>query len=210
MESFSLWLYYRCLNEGTERRRARQRGGIGSEEERKKGGRKKSVFHPHDTATGGLLDFRRAAAPVSYGWKVEKDKKEKAEGWWRGRGASPTRVLFRIRARHRAPLLLGCILSPSQQASSLSLSLSSLLFSPPLLDESARHLITQHYPPSSATPSFPPPLAFTHHPSTSRDVRPLYPPTQAIPRPPLAALASRPRNIKPTPPYFPSDSMESP
>lgn len=57
-----------------------------TEEERKKGGRKKSVFHPHDTATGGLLDFRRAAAPVSYGWKVEKDKKEKAEGWRRGRG----------------------------------------------------------------------------------------------------------------------------
>lgn len=85
MELFSLRLCCRRLNEGTERRRARQRG-IETEEERKKGGRKKSVFHPHDTATGGLLDFRRAAAPVSYGWKVEKDKKEKAEGWRRGRG----------------------------------------------------------------------------------------------------------------------------
>lgn len=37
----------------------------GTEEERKKGGRRKSVFHLHDTATGSLLDFRRAAAPVS-------------------------------------------------------------------------------------------------------------------------------------------------
>lgn len=40
-------------------------------------------------------------------------------------------------------------------------------------------------------------------------VHPLCPPTKAIPRPPSAALASRPRNIKPTPPYFSSNSMES-
>lgn len=26
---------------------------------------RENAFHPHDTATGGLLDFRRVAAPVS-------------------------------------------------------------------------------------------------------------------------------------------------
>lgn len=204
MESFSLRLCCRRLNEETERRHARQRG-IGTEEERKKGGRKKSVFHPHDTATSGLLDFRRVAAPVSYGWKVEKDKKEKAEGWRRAEGMRVRREcsLELEQSKHRgcSPSRLHS-LSISQQASS-----PSLLFSSPLLDESARHLITQHYPPSSATPSLPPPRFSTHHPSAPRRSPP---PIQAIPRPPLAALASRPRNIKPTPSYFPSDSMESP
>lgn len=197
MESFSLRLCCRRLNEETERRHARQRG-IGTEEERKKGGRKKSVFHPHDMATSGLLDFRRVAAPVSYGWKVEKDKKEKAEGWQRGGDVSPTRVLFRIRAEQAIAVAFSLHLN--------SLPLPPILFSSPLLDESARHLITQHYPPSSVTPSFPP-LFSTRHPSAPRRSPP---PIQAIPQPPLAALASRPRNIKPTPPYFLSDSMESP
>lgn len=50
-----------------------------------------------------------------------------------------------------------------------------------------------------------PPIIPLHH-----GVRPLYPPTQAIPQPLSAALASRPRNIKPTRPYFSLDSMESP
>lgn len=149
------------------------------EEERKKGGRKKSVFHSHDMASGSLLDFRRAAAPVSY-WKVQKDKKEKAEGWRREGDASPTRVLFRIRAE-QATAPLGCILSPFQQPSS-----PSLLFSSSLPDESARHLITQHYPPSSATPSFPLLLSSTRHPSAPRRL----PPVPAHPSHPAATVGS--------------------
>jgi len=75
-------------------------------------------------------------------------------------------VLFRIRAEQvSAPLLLAFVLSflpASSPSFSLSLSLSlrlflsSLLLLPSLLDESARRLITQHYPPGSATPRFPP------------------------------------------------------
>ena len=180
------------------------------EEEHKKRSYKKNVFHPHDTTTSGLLDFRRAAALVSYGWKVEKDKKEKAEGWWYEGSASPTRVLFRIRAEHRAsPRLHSLSISTDFSFFSLSLSLSlSLLFSSLLCSMNPRGISSRNITHRTPRLSF-----LLYSPSTiplHRDVRSLCPPIQAILRPPLAALASRPRNIKPTPPYFPSDSIESP
>lgn len=181
MESFSLQLCCRRLNEGTEKRRGQRE--IGTEEARKKGERKKSVFHPHDTTTRWLARFSsRCNARFVRLESRERQKGEGAEGWRREGGASPTRVLFRIRAEQAiAPLLLGCILSPSQQASSPSLFLSS-----PLLDESARHLITQHYPPSFATPSFPLSLFSTRHPSARRRS----PPVPAHPSHPAASVGS--------------------
>lgn len=132
-------------------------------------------------------------------------------------------MLFRIRAEQAsAPLLHGCGLSLSLPPLScscscfLSLSRSSVSLTSSLLLSSSLLLCSMNPRGVSSrnithgTPRLPVSL----HPLTPviplhRGVHPLCPPTQAIPRPPSAALASRPRNIKLTPPYFSLNSMES-
>lgn len=158
--------------------------------EKKKEGRK-CVFHPHDTATGGLTAWIFVALQKPVPSRIEKEerttkkvKKEKNGGKTRGR-----------RVRRECSLEL----EQSQLLHFLSFHLfpSFPFYASPLLDESARRLITQHYPQASATPAFLRPVLL--HPFLSS---PVSCPTQPKP------LTSRPRNIKPTPSHFSLDSMK--
>ena len=83
-------------------------------------------------------------------------------------------MLFRIRAEPASAFLL--FLPPLLLPSSSPF----FFFSSPLLDESARRLITQHYPQASATPAFLQPLFIpllcpTHPHSQTTDRNPLHP-----------------------------------
>lgn len=164
--------------------------------------------------------FRRAAEPpfrrIEKERKTKRRRKERRKSGEREREReSPPRVLFRIRAEPASAFLL--FLPPLLLPSSSPF----FFFSSPLLDESARRLITQHYPQASATPAFLQPLFIpllcpTHPHSQTTDRNPLHPGHRNI-KPtlfpifflgPLCNLSSNPSSSSssllapPSPPFY--------
>ena len=147
LESFSQW-FHRRLN---DRRRKREKSEKETHsdkgwKERWRKDEENAFFIPMTRLPVACWIF--VALQSQRFRRIEKERKTKRwrKGTRKSQRESPPRVLFRIRAEPASAFLF---------LSLLFLRFSPFfLFSSPLLDESARRLITQHYPQASATPAF--------------------------------------------------------